>query len=176
MKRSAKVMSFVLACAVTPAIVPEAGAQNVTVVYGPTQPVVVQPSPQVVIMRSRSVEEYVPTAQVTVPTAPVTYLIAFKNSVVRLADQYWARGRTLYYVTTDRQQMTAPLDSVDLGLSQRLNSERNVVFSLLTEPERTIARVNIIRKTAASAHKQCRCLCGSSPASGRASRASSAGK
>jgi hypothetical protein len=157
-------------------LVTGAGAQNVTVVYGPTQPVVVQPPPQVVIMPSRPVEEYVPTAQFTVPTAQATYLIAFKNSVVRLADQYWARGRTLYYVTTDRQQMTAPLDSVDLGLSQRLNSERNVVFSLVTEPERTIARVSTIRKTPVSAHRQCRCQCGSSPASGRASRASSPGK
>ena len=49
------------------------GAQNVTVIYGPTQPVVVQPSPQLVIMRSRPVEEYVPTAQ-------VTCLIALNNS------------------------------------------------------------------------------------------------
>lgn len=158
---------LLLAGFVCSVLVTGAGAQNVTVVYPPPQSPPPTP-PQVVFIRERPVEEYAP--------APVTYLIAFKNGVVRLADQYWVSGETIYYVTTDHQQMTAPLDRVDLRLSQRLNSEQNVAFSLPAEHEKTIAQAHVIRKTAIWAHKQCRCACGPPPAGGRASRASSTTK
>jgi hypothetical protein len=108
-----------------------------------------------------------------IPVTQVTYLIAFKNSVVRLADQYWVKGKILYYVTTDHQQMTAPLDTVDRTVSQRLNSEQDVVFSLPPEQERILAQAHVIRHTAISVHKRCRCTTGPPPAGGQASRANS---
>jgi hypothetical protein len=127
--------------------------------------VVVQFPPEVVITRARPIGEYVPPTQ-------VTYLIAFKNSVVRLADQYWVSGKILYYVTIDHHQMTAPLDTVDRRLSQQLNSEQNVVFSLPVEQERTSVQAHVIRHSAIRA-KRCHCTCGPAAAGGQASRASS---
>ena len=168
-------MRLLLGSFVCSALVTGAGAQwfpsspgpNVTVVYPPAQPppVVVQVPPDVVIMRASPIE-YIPVTQ-------VTYLIAFKNSVVRLADQYWVKGKILYYVTTDHQQMTAPLDTVDRTVSQRLNSEQDVVFSLPPEQQRILAQAHVIRHTAISVHKRCRCTTGPPPAGGQASRANS---
>jgi hypothetical protein len=68
------------------------------------------------------------------PAQQTTYLIAFKDSVVRVADQYWVSGKTIFFLTTDHQRMTAPVNSVDLALSQRLNNEQNVVFVLPPDP------------------------------------------
>jgi hypothetical protein len=130
---------------------------------------VVQFPLEVAVIRARPIEEYVPAAQ-------VTYLIAFKNSMVRLADRYWVNGKILYYVTTDRQQITVPLDSVDRKLSQQLNNEQNVTFSLPAEQERAIAQVHVIRHTAVSARKRCHCTSGPSAACGQASRANPAAK
>ena len=136
---------------------------NVTVVYPPMQP----PPPSVVIVRERPA----PTpAEFEATVSPITYLIAFKNSVVRLANQYWVKGDTLYYVTAAHQQMTAPLYSVDRTLSQQLNSEQNVAFSLPSEQEKTIVQTHVIRTTATSVHKRCFCTT-VSRGSGRASRA-----
>jgi hypothetical protein len=88
---------------------------NVTVVY-PPPPVVIVNSPPVVVASE--------------PPQQVLYLIAFKDNVVRLATAYWVKGNTLYYVTSDHQQRTAPLDCVDRKLSERLNAEQQVAFSL----------------------------------------------
>ena len=66
----------------------------------------------------------------------VTYLIAFKSGVVRLVDQYWVSGNTLYYLTGDHERRAAPLASVDRALSVRLNSERNVDFNLPEENQK----------------------------------------
>ena len=165
-------MRLLLCSIVCSVLVTGASAQwypssNVVVIYPPSQPIVAQPPPGVVIRRPGPVEEYVPAPQ-------VTYFIAFKNSVVRLADEYWVNGKTLYYVTTDHQQMAAPLESVDVGVSQRLNGEQDVVFSLPAEGEKAIVHAHVIHKTAILAHNRCRCECGSTPAGGRASRANSA--
>jgi len=98
-----------------PAYYPPYANPSVTVIYGPPPP---PPSETRVIIR-----EY-PQPR------PIRYLIAFKDSVIHAADAYWVNGNTLYYITRDHQQMTAPLDSVDRPLSERLNSEQNVVFYL----------------------------------------------
>jgi outer membrane protein OmpA-like peptidoglycan-associated protein len=71
---------------------------------------------------------------------PISYFIAFKNSTVRVADAYWVSGNTLYYVTRDHQQMTAPLSAVDRALSQRLNQEQNVSFVLPAENQKLALR------------------------------------
>ena len=62
------------------------------------------------------------------------YLIAFKNQDnIRAAEAYWVTGGTLHYVTLDHEQKLAPLSSVDLAFSSRLNRERRVDFRLPPE-------------------------------------------
>ncbi len=82
-----------------------------TVVYPAPAPA---PVPPLVIVRPRQ----------------TAYLIAFKDSLIGLADAYWVSGNTFNYVTPDHQMKTAPLASVDRTISERLNSEQNVSFSL----------------------------------------------
>jgi outer membrane protein OmpA-like peptidoglycan-associated protein len=100
---------------------------SVTLVYPPVTPppVVVNESP-VLVIREYPEDYWQPQR--------ITYLIAFKDSVIRSADAYWVRDNTLYYVTRDHRQMTAPLDSVDRLLTQRLNNEQNVPFYLPAHP------------------------------------------
>ena len=128
-----------------------AGAQ-VTVVYppmpAPTSTVVLigpeRPAPRTAEFR----EEFSPVRR-------TTYLIAFKDSVIRVADQYWVDGKTIYFLTTDHQRMTAPVDRVDRTLSKRLNNERNVAFHLPPEQGKTVLRAHLVRHTAV--HKRCEC-------------------
>ncbi len=96
------------------------------------------------------------------PSRQISYFIAFKSDVVSLADQYWVNQNTLYYVTLDHQQKTAPLDSVDRALSERLNMEQHVAFELPLERPRLEAatkpgvKSRPVRHTAAMA-RPCRC-------------------
>ena len=111
------------------------------------------------------------------PARQISYLIAFNDSVIRVADQYWVDGKTIYYVTTDHQRMTAPVNSVDRALSKRLNSEQNVAFDLPPEQGKTILRAHLVRHTASVVQKRCYCRPAPSartpaPASGGASRSS----
>jgi hypothetical protein len=62
--------------------------------------------------------------------APVVYLIAFKDQVIRAALAYSVEGNMLQYTTLQGKQEHAPLDSVDRELSEQLNRERNVEFRL----------------------------------------------
>jgi hypothetical protein len=150
-----------------------ANAQNnVVIVYPPPEP-----QPDMVIFRTRMV----PAAADQQPGIRQTTFIAFQNSVVRLVDQYWVSGNTLHYVTADHQEMSAPLSSVDRALSERLNSEQNVSFSLPAERERAIVQVQLTRTRTVSVHKQCCCVSTPSAralsgAGGRASRAGSAAR
>ena len=146
--------------------------QNITVVYPPPAS-----PPQVVIVNTRPVEA---RADLQSPRQ-TTYLIAFKDSVVRLADQYWVSGNTLYYVTTDHVKMTAPLYSVDRALSARLNSEQAVWFFLPSGQVKSVAQAHLTRNVVGSVRKRCYCRSVSSArispaARGTASRANSAGK
>ncbi len=81
---------------------------------------------------------YPPPASVPPPVivAPrqITYFIAFTDSKVRMADEYWVSGATLHYVTPDHQLKTAPLATVDRTVSARLNMEQHVSFSLPSHP------------------------------------------
>jgi hypothetical protein len=61
---------------------------------------------------------------------PPLYLIAFTGGVIRAVLAYWVDGATLHYVSMDHQQMQAALSTVDRALSDRLNQERGVTFSL----------------------------------------------
>ncbi len=125
------------------------GQSNVTVIYPPQAPA----SSVVVIARERP-----PSPAEIAPARQITYLIAFKDSVVRVADQYWVEGKTLYFLTIDHQRMTALVSSVDRPTSQRLNSEQNVAFYLPPEQGKTIARTRVVRHTASVVRKRCYCV------------------
>jgi hypothetical protein len=58
------------------------------------------------------------------------YLIAMKDGVIRAAVAYWVNGQTLHYVTMEHQEKQAPIAQIDRSLSQQLNRERHVQFSL----------------------------------------------
>jgi hypothetical protein len=64
------------------------------------------------------------------PGGSPVYLIAFNDHVIRAAAAYWVSGNTLHYVTLDRQEHQVPIDQVDRSLSEQLNRERRVQFSL----------------------------------------------
>lgn len=130
-------------------------AQGTVVVY-PQQ----APSSVVVVLREAPMPEPPPVAHYWAPRQ-VTYYIAFKSNVVTLADQYWVNGNTLYYVTQDHLQRTAPLESVDRAVSEQLNLEQNVAFQLPAERPRIEAATRPevkrpVRHTAA-ATRPCRC-------------------
>ena len=58
------------------------------------------------------------------------YLIAFKTGIIRAALAYWVEDGTLHFVNMDGEVKTEPLTAVDRELSERLNHERHVGFSL----------------------------------------------
>ena len=145
---------------------------QVTVVYPPS------PAPTstvLVIGPERPVPRTAEFREEFSPVDRITYLIAFKDSVIRVADQYWVDGKTIYFLTTDHQRMTAPVDRVDRALSKLLNSERNVAFYLPPEQGKAILRAHLVRHTAVSVRKRCYCRVAatgpsSAAANGRASR------
>ena len=76
-----------------------------------------------------TVRMYPPAPQSQKYETPL-FLVAFKDGTIRAVLAYWVDGTTLRYVSMDHEQKQAPLSSVDRDLSERLNSERNVTFSL----------------------------------------------
>ena len=58
------------------------------------------------------------------------YLLAFHDGIIRAVLAYWVDGTTVHYVTMDHEQKQTPLSSLDRSLSERLNQERAVTFSL----------------------------------------------
>jgi len=57
------------------------------------------------------------------------YLIAFPNGSVQVAIAYWTENGTLHYVTSDKQQKTAPLSSIDQAMTRQLNHERGITMN-----------------------------------------------
>jgi hypothetical protein len=70
-----------------------------------------------------------PTTQAQKYEEPL-YLLAMHDGTIRAVLAYWVDGKTVHYVTMDHEQKTTPLGSLDRGLSERLNRERNVTFQL----------------------------------------------
>ena len=122
---------------------------GVTVVSGP-------PSVSVVIVNTSPNE---PVAALPPERLPASYFIAFKGGTVRLAEQYWVDGATLYYITPDRERRTAPLEAVDRALSQQLNGERNVAFRLPPEERKTVARSQAVHHVSIVARRRKACVC-----------------
>jgi hypothetical protein len=99
---------------------------NVTVIYPPAQPQAVTP---VIREYDQFGQEIRPGGGSPASTTPI-YLIAFTDHTIQAVASYYVEGRTLHYVTLQYEQRTAPLDTVDRNLSQALNRERGVPFSL----------------------------------------------
>ena len=76
-----------------------------------------------------SVWEAGPTTQAQKNEDPL-FLLAMKDGTIRAVVAYWVEGATVHYVTMDHEQKQTPLSSLDHGLSERLNRERNVTFRL----------------------------------------------
>lgn len=111
--------------------------------YGQYGPSYSQPAPGVVI-----ISNHLPPQQSVVPEPPAPrvwnappttqakkyeeplYLLAMNDGTIRAVLAYWVDGKTVHYVTMDHVPKTTPLGSLDRGLSERLNRERNVAFSL----------------------------------------------
>jgi hypothetical protein len=120
---------------------------NVVVYSRPAQPA----SVVVVLDADRRVEYPRPR--------PITYLIAFNNSLVYAASQYWVDGGTLTYLTIDHERRTAPLSTVDRALSRQLNSEQNVAFNLPAERAKVTAKAHVVRHTGSAARTRTNCIC-----------------
>jgi hypothetical protein len=135
---------------------PASGNGNVIVVYPPPAP----PPPVTVVVPAGNQQVSAPAVgQEEYPAAgQITYLIAFKSGVIRLVDQYWVNGSTLYYLTADHERKEAPVASVDRALSQRLNSERNVAFNLPAGEAKANVRPRVVRHTASVIRKRCCCV------------------
>jgi hypothetical protein len=104
---------------------------NVTVIY----PAPVQAAPRTVYVEranpaAQQYDEYGQEARPSSGGGAPIYLMAFKDHAIRAAAAYWVDGKTLHYVTLDREQKQAPLDTVDRDFSLQLNGERRVPFSL----------------------------------------------
>jgi hypothetical protein len=124
---------------------PPSSNVSVTVVYPPPA----QPPTVVVLESERPVPVPVQRQEEYGPVRQVTYLIAFKNNEIRAVDQYWVKGKTLYYLTADHQRRTAPIESVNRALSKRLNREQNVAFVL------PAAEGRAVRHTTTFVRKRC---------------------
>ncbi len=111
--------------------------------YPPQGQPYLPPSPQVLIVSNQTP---LPPALIQGPPAPAAwdsgptaqsqkyqdtlFLLAMNDGTIRAVLAYWVDGATVHYVTMDHEQKQAPLSSLDRSLSQRLNRERNVAFSL----------------------------------------------
>lgn len=105
----------------------------VTVVYAPPAP---SPPPPTVVERANPVtHEYDESGREIRPdTAPANaspiYLFAFQDHTIRAASSYRVDGSTLRYVTLEREEKQAPLDTLDRALTLQLNRERRVPIQL----------------------------------------------
>ena len=101
-----------------------------TVVYPPEQaPAVVSAARPVIREYDQYGQELRPRGGSQASGSPI-YLIAFNDHTIRAAASYSVEGRTLHYVTLEHEERQAPVDTVDRTLSQALNRERGVPFSL----------------------------------------------
>jgi hypothetical protein len=112
---------------------PYLSAAPVSYAYQPSAaPAVTVVYPPAVVERATPViREYDESGQETRASAssPI-YLFAFADQAIRAASSYWVEGRTLHYVTLQREEKQAPLDSLDRALTLQLNRERRVTIQL----------------------------------------------
>ena len=58
------------------------------------------------------------------------YLIAFNDHTIEAATAYKVEGDQIHWITRDGQEKQAPLSSVDVPFSQKMNSDRHVDFRI----------------------------------------------
>jgi len=58
------------------------------------------------------------------------FLIAFKDHSIQAATAYKVEGDQIHWMTREGQERQAPLSSVDIADSQKLNRDRNVDFKI----------------------------------------------
>jgi hypothetical protein len=73
------------------------------------------------------------------PEAP-RYLLAFKDRSIFSAVAYWVDGETLHYFTNGNVHNQVSLSLVDRPLTERLNRELNIEFSLPPATEKAAAK------------------------------------
>jgi hypothetical protein len=61
---------------------------------------------------------------------PTIYLVALQDGTVRSALAYWVEGDTVHYISTKYVKSTLPVNSVDVMVSEQLNSERGIDFHI----------------------------------------------
>jgi len=61
---------------------------------------------------------------------PTIYLVALQDGSIYPSYAYWVEGDTLHYVTTKHSLNRISVSLVDVEMSERLNRERSVEFSL----------------------------------------------
>lgn len=87
------------------------------------------PPPRPVIVEAPPASTSAETTQAQKYEEPL-YLLAMNDGIIRAVLAYWVDGKTVHYVNMDHQEKQVPLSSLDRSLSERLNRERNVTFSL----------------------------------------------
>ena len=90
----------------------------------PAAPVIVQPPPAPAVWNAG------PQLHQAKKYEDTLFLLAMNDGTIRAVLAYWVEGATVHYVTMDHEQKQTPLSSLDHGLSERLNRERNVTFRL----------------------------------------------
>ncbi|MBV9771222.1 MAG: hypothetical protein JOZ32_16750 [Bryobacterales bacterium] len=119
--------------------------------YAPQSPGYGSSSPSVLVISNQApapappviVQQPAPPASSAWNTGPQTqsapqaqkyeqplFLVATKDGTIRAVLAYWVDGGNVHYVTMDHEQKQTPLSSINRDLSERLNRERNVPFSL----------------------------------------------
>jgi hypothetical protein len=104
--------------------------------YSAPQPAVTVVYPPPVVERANPVtREYDESGQEVRPqsgaaNASPIYLFAFEDQAIRAASAYWVEGRTLHYVTLQREEKQVSLDTLDRALTLQLNRERRVTVLL----------------------------------------------
>ena len=96
------------------AVQPAPAPQNYDYSY-PSQPQA-QPAPQSSANNNPGQENY--------------YLIAFNNHAIEAATAYKVEGGQLHWINRDGQEKEAPLSSVDIQFSRKINQDRNVDFQI----------------------------------------------
>ena len=67
------------------------------------------------------------------PKAKPVTLLAFKDQTVVAVTDYWLKGLEIHYKRTDTE-VGMPIEQLDFALTQQLNQERQVPFTLESRP------------------------------------------
>lgn len=75
-------------------------------------------------------EQREPARAEEAPRGPLIYLLATRQGPIWAAVAYWVEGETLHFVTPQHERKSILLGDLDREMSERLNRERRVEFTL----------------------------------------------